>query len=715
MSDDESKAAQKPAEDDQKESKTQEEPKQDETSGNVEDKEETKEDNAEADKDDKSPSEPTEEPKPPAEDFTNGPIWVTDPSESVRLDLREKGAASAKPTTVHELFHSAVKRAPDSAAIAVKRGGEWKEWTWAEYYADARKVARSFIKLGLEPFHSVGILGFNAPEWFLSLIGGILAGGLGTGIYTTNSAEACLHVLANSKANIVVVENDKLLQKILPLRPKLPHLKAIIQFTGELSEKPDDSVMNWKELLECGKDVSDDDLQKRIDAQKPNNCCSLVYTSGTTGLPKGVMLSHDTITWTPLAGISTVRNKDQAETTVSYLPLSHVAAQMMDIFLPMHVSSKTWFAQPDAMKGSLVNILKEVKPTYILGVPRVWEKICERYTVVSHSFGAFRSKLVNWSRRKALEGNMSKEKHGSTPFGFWLANDVILKKVREEFGLDRCMYCFTGAAPISRETTEFFMSVGLPLLDIYGMSESSGPGTISGVERKKFGSCGLPFNGCEMKLDNQDDEGNGEICFKGRHVFMGYLGMEEKTKESMDESGWLHTGDIGRKDEDGYYFITGRLKEILVTSGGENIPPVLIEEAIKAELPIISNVMVIGDKRKFLSCILTLKVIIDFDTGEPTDNLAQLALNQCEAVGSTAKTVSDVLNGEGDRKVLEMIEQGVQRANQKAISNAQKVQKWTILARDFSIPGGELGPTLKLKRKVVIEKYLETIDRMYDV
>ncbi|XP_065843145.1 long-chain-fatty-acid--CoA ligase ACSBG2-like [Oscarella lobularis] len=667
--------------------------------------------------DDNAASEPSpsaQEAEPQWKDLDKGPIWVLEPSQPFRIAMGDKPPSSLPPRTVDQLFRSAVKRGPESMALAVKRDGGWKRWTWQQYYNDTKRVAKAFIKLGLEPFHGVGILGFNSPEWFMSLVGGILAGGLGTGIYTTNSPDACRHILEDSKANIVVVENDKQMQKILPMKSELSHLKAIVQYTGELSEKPDDSVLTWNELLEWGKDVSDDELQKRLDAQKPNNCCSLVYTSGTTGLPKGVMLSHDSITWTPIAGISTVRKDEQAERCVSYLPLSHVAAQMMDVYLPMHVIAETWFAQPDALKGSLGTTLKEVRPTYFLGVPRVWEKIAERYAIVSSSFGAFKSRLVGWARRKALEGNLSKEKGESTPFGYWIANSVLLKRVREEFGLDCCNYCFTGAAPISAETTEFFLSVGLPLLDIYGMSESSGPGTMSGVDMKKFGSCGRPFYGCEMKLHNPDDEGNGELCFRGRHVFMGYLGLEDKTKEALDDEGWLHTGDIGTKDEDGYYFITGRVKELIVTSGGENIPPVLIESAIKAELPIISNVMVVGDKKKFLSCILTLKVNVDFDTGEPTDNLSAIALKECESVGSTSKRVSEVIGG-GDPKILEMIEKGIKRANDKAISNAQKVQKWSLLAKDFSIPGGELGPTLKLKRKVVSEKYQETIDRMYEI
>lgn len=245
------------------------------------------------------------------------------------------------------------------------------------------------------------------------------------------------------------------------------------------------------------------------------------------------------------------------------------------------------------------------------------------------------------------------------------------------------------------------------------MSESTGPATISIPGYVKAGSCGVAFEGVEVKIHNKDEEGNGEVCLRGRHVFMGYLKNEEKTHETMDEEGWLHSGDIGKLDKAGQLYITGRIKELIITAGGENIPPVPIEDAIKEEVPLISNVMVIGDKRKFLSCLLTLKVVVDVETAEPSDNLTDVALDYCKSIGSQAKTVSEILSTK-DEKVMKAIQEGIDRANAKSTSRAQKVQKWRILEKDFSLPGGELGPTLKLRRPIVNKMFKDEIDGFYE-
>ncbi|KFQ30797.1 Long-chain-fatty-acid--CoA ligase ACSBG2, partial [Merops nubicus] len=418
-------------------------------------------------------------------------------------------------------------------------------------------------QLGLERFHGVCILGFNSAEWFIADIGAILAGGFAVGIYTTNSPEACRYVAENCSANVVVVENHKQLQKILEVQDKLPQLKAIVQYGEELKEKRP-NLYSWSEFMELGKDVPDAQLQEIIKSQKPNQCCTLIYTSGTTGQPKGVMLSHDNLTWTAsMAGrfLMLEEAQEKQELVISYLPLSHIAAQMTDIWTAITFGVQVFFAQPDALKGSLVDTLREVRPTAFLGVPRVWEKIEEKMKSIGAKSSALRRKVASWAKGVGLQTNL-KRMNGSSevPLNFRLATHLVYRRVRRAVGLDRCTRCYTGAAPITRETLEFFLSLNIPLFELYGMSESSGPHTVSLPQAFRLTSCGKEITGCRTLIQEPDSDGNGEICFSGRHIFMGYLNMEGKTKEAIDEEGWLHSGDLGRHDKDGFLYVTGRIK-----------------------------------------------------------------------------------------------------------------------------------------------------------
>ncbi|NXC02378.1 ACBG2 ligase, partial [Orthonyx spaldingii] len=573
----------------------------------------------------------------------------------------------------------------------------------------------SCLQLGLERFHGVGILGFNSAEWFIADIGAILAGGFAVGIYTTNSPEACHYVAENCSANVIVVENHKQLQKILEIEDRLPHLKGIVQYGEEIKEKRP-NLYSWREFMELGRDVPDSRLREVIESQKPNQCCTLIYTSGTTGQPKGVMLSHDNLTWTAAAAarfIALSDARDRQEQVVSYLPLSHIAAQMSDIWSAMTFGVQVHFAQPDALKGSLVETLREVRPTAFLAVPRVWEKMEEKMKSVGMKSSALRRKVASWAKGVGLQTNL-KRMNGcpEVPVNFRLARQLVYRKVRKALGLDRCSKCYTGAAPITRDTLEFFLSLNIPVLELYGMSESSGPHTISLPHAFKLGSCGKELSGCHTLIHKPDKDGVGEICFSGRHIFMGYLNMEDKTKEAIDEDGWLHSGDLGKHDKDGFLFITGRIKELIITAGGENVPPVPIEDAVKNAVPIISNAMLVGDKAKFLAMLLTLKCVVDAETGEPGDELAPEALEFCQKLGSKATKVSEIISSK-DKAVYAAIQKGISAVNEGAVSNAQKVQKWVLLEKDFSLFGGELGPTMKLKRPVVAQKYQAQISQFY--
>ncbi|XP_076006972.1 long-chain-fatty-acid--CoA ligase ACSBG2-like [Genypterus blacodes] len=640
-------------------------------------------------------------------------LWSISRDKAVRLRMEGSGRGSETPMTIHQMFLQTVDGFGDSPALFSKKEGQWESLTWRQYYQQCRAAAKSFLKLGLERYHGVGILGFNSPEWFIADIGCILAGGLAAGIYTTNSPEACQYVAAHCEANILVVENQKQLDKILQVKDQLPHVKAIVQYKGELQQKTP-FLYTWAEFMKLGEDVPEEQLNAKIDSLRANECCTLIYTSGTTGNPKGVMLSHDNLTWTASTAASMAQLNYATEVLISYLPLSHVAAQVMDMWICMSMAGTVYFADPDALKGSLVTTLKEVRPTSFLGVPRVWEKMAEKMKSVGVKASPMRRRVADWAKSIGLQYNYSAMNgENAVPWGFTLASALVFNKVRSALGFDRCNLCFTGAAPITKETLEYFMSLNVPVMELYGMSESSGPHTASTKDNYHIMSCGKTLHGCKTKLDKPDKDGNGEICFWGRHVFMGYLDMADKTEEALDQDGWLHSGDIGREDENGFIFITGRIKELIITAGGENIPPVPIEDALKAEANIISNAMLIGDKRKFLSMMLTLKCVLD-EEGDPTDDLSPEALAFCQQHGVTATKVSEIVANK-EPAIYTAIQEGFERVNAGATSNAQKIQKWVILERDFSVNGGELGPTMKLKRPFVMNKYEETINNIYAV
>lgn len=641
-----------------------------------------------------------------ASDFVT---WHRD--SPVKLRLQEKGPLSEIPVSVITVFRDVAKNYPDCLALATEVSGGWEKLTFSEYYSLVIKAAKSLIKLGLQRYQGVGIIGFNSPEWFITDLAAIFAGGLATGIYATNSPEACQAIALSAECNVIVVENDLQLKKILSVWSQLPQLKAVVQYKGTL-EKRIANVYTWNEFLEVGSGLPDSELDVRINQQAPNQCCTLIYTSGTTGSAKGVMLSHDNMIWTAKMAAQTVNWGYGCEVLVSYLPLSHVAAQIIDIYIPMLYATAVYFARPDALKGSLGETLKAVRPTAFLGVPRVWEKIQEKMMAVGKQNGYVKRWISAWARDIGLRGNLALMNGESVPYGWALADYLVFQAVRQALGLDRCIYCVVTAAPVKRETLEFFLSLNIPLLEIYGLSECSGPHTFASPGSSRFASVGKDISGCSTKIANKDSDNSGELCLSGRNVFMGYLDDEQLTKDSFDEDHWLRSGDCGHIDDDNFIFVTGRLKEILITAGGENVAPVPIENAVKAELPCISNCVLIGDNRKFLSILLTIKTEVCVETNEPTDVLAPSVVDWCRALGCDARTVTELVDRK-DPKVFQAIQEGIDRTNRRAISHAQNIQKWSILPCDFSLTSGEFGPTMKLKRMVVCKNYQQTIESLY--
>jgi long-chain-fatty-acid--CoA ligase ACSBG len=360
--------------------------------------------------------------------------------------------------------------------------------------------------------------------------------------------------------------------------------------------------------------------------------------------------------------------------------------------------------------------MKEVRPTFFFGVPRVWEKIEEKMVQMGRANSAVLQLLSKWAKSQGAEhcrlgqyGN-----GGGAPVCYSCANALVLTKIKEALGLDQAKGCFTAAAPIAAETLYYFASLDIPVYEVFGQSECTGPHTVSAASCWKIGSCGRPIKGSESILVPS----TGELCYRGRHIFMGYMYMPDKTAETIDDEGFLHSGDVAVFDSDvdpdivgpsGFMKITGRIKELIITAGGENVPPVLIENEVKAAMVAVSNCMVIGDKRKFLAMMVSLKVEVDGDA-RPTDKLAADAVFVSQQIGSSAKTYSEA---KADPLWKAYIDAGVKTANSKTTSNAQKLNKWVWLPVDFSEKAGDLTPTLKLKRSVVVEKYHDIIEGIY--
>lgn len=583
------------------------------------------------------------------------------------------------------------------------------------------KFAKSLESVGCKKFQVVNILGFNSPEWFIANSGSILAGCIAAGIYATNLSDACRYISDHSKAEVVVVDGNKQLEKYALIKPaELPVLKYIVVYgepiDAKLKRKCKFEVLSWEAFMDMGSEVSDEKIEARQRDIKPGNCSTLIYTSGTTGPPKAVMISHDNVVWTTGVMAEAYIDINHTDRVVSYLPLSHIAAQVIDLHVPMRTGCCTYFCQPDALKGTLTVTMADVHPTIFFGVPRVWEKIQEKMLSIGRSTKGLLKVLSTWAKSQGMAKSKMNQYPGTgAPLCYGCANAVVLSKIKAKLGLDKAKACFTAAAPIAPETLWYFASLDIPVYEVFGQSECTGPHTVSAPGVWKVGTCGRPLYGTESKI-----EANGELAYRGRHIFMGYMYMEDKTKETIDQDGFMHSGDVAEFDDDGdsnivtagpsgFMRITGRIKELLITAGGENIAPVLIENEMKAAMPALSNVMVVGDRRKFLSMLVSLKTEVDAD-GVPIDDLNADTLFVCDQIGSKVTTLTAAATCPKWKKYLD---DGMSTANSNTTSSAQVIQKWQMLPKDFSEKAGDLTPTLKLKRNVVTEKYEALIDAFY--
>src|SRR5688572_21353508 len=583
---------------------------------------------------------------------------------------------------VMDVLERTVRSHGPRPAVRVRRSGAWKSYSWDEYRHQVRQVARALISLGTQPGRGTCIIGYNCPEWFFADIGSIYAGLVPAGIYTTSSPEQCEYIANHCEAAVVFVEDQEQLAKFLAIRSRLPSLKALVLMHGE-SAQP--GVYTWSKFLELGLNTSEQELDKRIAAQSPDAMATLIYTSGTTGTPKGVMLSHDNLTWTANSAIGLIGGSAE-DHVVSYLPLSHIAEQVASLHGPMAFGACVSFAESMEKLG---DALRDVRPHYFLAVPRVWEKIQEKIVAAGAKNPPMKKKIAAWARRQGLAGGYAEQQHVAKSPMYAIANALVFKKVRKQLGLDRARIAVTSAAPISRDTLEFFLSLGVSICEVYGMSECTGPATASLPDRYHTGKAGFCLPGAELKI-----AADGEICMRGRHVFKGYYKDSLATADTVDSEGWLHSGDIGIIDAQGFLQITDRKKDLIITAGGENIAPALVEGFLKG-IPVVSQAVVVGDRQRYLSVLLTLNA----------DRIKQDA----ESCGSGA---SDPESASRDDRFLQFLQRQIDAVNSR-LARVQAVKKFKVIPQEFTIEGGELTPTMKVKRKVVTEKYKSEIDQLY--
>ena len=556
-----------------------------------------------------------------------------------------------------------------------------QQLTWFEYYINCQRFAKSLEKYNVKG--SVAIMGFNSFEWFVSAVGAILNGNIYTGIYPTNGPDEVDHVLNLSEADVLVIENMALLENI--------QLKKSLKLILVYGETPENKFYNDIPLKHfhdfCGESAV---LQKVELKTKPSDIVTYIFTSGTTSRSKAVQITYNNVSFTcqKMCEKYNLHN----ERLVSYLPLSHIAASMLDIFCHFYHGGTIYFAKPDALQGSLVETLRVGRPTVFLAVPRVWEKIREKMMKTAEekykgTIGGILKSIMGFAKSKALEyheGRMNRQPVSVlTKVIYKMCCGIFFRKIKTAIGLQSCKLSLSGAAPIAKEVLDYFSQIDIVIYEIFGMSETCGVITANDSEFYRKGSVGKVIIG-DVKIAQ-----DGEILYRGENNFIGYKNNSAATAETLDKEGWLHTGDIG-KLEDGYLYITGRKKELIITAGGENVAPVLIEQQIKKYAPEISQVIVIGDKKKFLSCLITLPFL-------PNGSLA---------------TNSVSANWE-DEKWRTYVQTAIDKYNKKPISNAQKIQKFVILPEDITVENECMTPTMKMKRAIIAKKFQFQIDSMY--
>ncbi len=588
--------------------------------------------------------------------------------------------------TVVKLWRQQCLERGDTIAHREKELGIWQSHSWLDYYQKARAIGVALLSLGLERGQPVSILSEDNKEWLYCDLGIAGAGGISNGVYTTDSAEQLAYLINDSGSAFLFVENDEQLDKYLTVRDQVPTLKKVIVYDRKgLRDFSDPMVMFLDELYALGEQIPDAEEQfsASIAQSQPDDIRMLIYTSGTTGAPKGAMISHRNVLFQLAAG-EQVLDAHEDDDQLCFLPLCHILERLVSVELPIYKGCTVNFAESPE---TVFENLREVSPNTFAAVPRLWEKIYSSLMTLRDEATPF----GRWCFDRALAAGEAWHCDGKRSplsalhYQFW--NLLVLRNVRDMIGMNRLRRGTTGAAPIAPDQIRWFQSLGVPLFEGYGMTETTGVVSLNSKTREQVGTVGEPLPGTEVRIAD-----NGEVLVRGGHVFAGYWRKPEKTAEDIRD-GWLHTGDVGRM-EDGMLTITGRLKDIIITAGGKNITPSEIESKMKFS-PYISDAVVIGDKRKYLTCL----IMIDQENVEkyaqdrqvPFSNFASL----CRA-----------------KEVLDLVDGIVQDVN-KQFAQVEQIKYFRLIDVLLTAEDEELTATMKLKRSFVEKKHKHLIDSMY--
>jgi len=567
------------------------------------------------------------------------------------------------------------------------KDGDWDSLTWAEYRDFVHKAAAGLETLGVGTGEFVAVMAGNRPEHVIADYATVHAGATPVTIYSTLAANQIQYIADNCKATVAILEDLDFMKRWEEIRSELPNLRYIVLISGAENYDTVDWVLSWDELLARGTHrlQEDPDLVHRSAAAiTPDTLATLIYTSGTTGTPKGVMISQRNVVWT-LESLRRAADLEMGQRMVSYLPLAHIAERLATHYLGTYLAGQVWYCPSLA---GVLEYIQYARPTLFVGVPRVYEKfhsrLQARFAEAEGVKGAILNKAIELNTKRVDAGQLGKR--GPALAG--LLDGLALSKVREGLGMDQVKIAVTAAAPINPDLVRFFHVIGVPLHEIYGMSENTGPATVT-YPKIKFGSVGKPLPGVELKTGE-----DGELMMRGGIVSKGYFKLDDATRETFDPEGWLHSGDLARIDDEGEVWIVGRKKEIIITAAGKNIAPAKLETLL-GNHPLISKACMIGDQRKFLSMIIAL----DHEEAPEWAKANGLEYTDLESFSRLPE-------------VQEEVARAMAEANE-TVARVEQVKKWVIVPDVWTPDSGEITPSLKLKRRVVLDKYAEQIESMY--
>jgi len=589
-----------------------------------------------------------------------------------------------------ELFVHRAKETPNKEAYRFPEDGTWRSLTWYEAFERVRAIACGLRALGLQQEQRVGLLCSTRYEWILTDLGILCSGGATTTIYPSNTAEECAYILTDSDAVMVIAEDERQVAKLREQRANLPNVAKVITIDGSADG---DWVMTLADLEKRGNEAHDanpDQFDKVVAGVQSQQLATLIYTSGTTGKPKGVRLVHECWTY-EAAAMETLGLMRPDDVQYLWLPLSHSFGKVLQV-------GQLQVGFPTAVDGRidrLVDNLAVVRPTFMAAAPRIFEKVYNKVVGGAKEAGGLKYAIFKWAVKV---GNQVSElrQRGKQPRG-WLglkhriADKLVFSKLKDRFG-GRVRFFISGSAPLSKEIAEFFHAADILILEGYGLTETSAASFVNRPEAYRFGTVGFPMPGTEVKIAEED----GEILIRGKGVMRGYHNLPDKTAEVLTNDGWLRTGDIGELDEQGFLKITDRKKDLIKTSGGKYVAPQLLEGKLKSICPFVSQVVIHGDKRKYVTALISLDE---------------------ESVRAWAKDngLADASYEELSKseQVRGMMQPFIEELN-SGLARYETVKKFELLPHDLSVEEGELTPSLKVKRKVVEKKYMHLLDGMYE-